>query len=117
MQTHIKEETTMAELWQMSGLALGQAIAAKEVSATDGLGIFGPDHVAGERVACPLEPFFTYPFNMSGQPAASIPAGFTRDGLPVGLQIIGRRYDEATVLRASARFEEARPWADRWPEL
>ncbi len=82
-----------------------------------GLWIFGPDQVAGEPVARALELFFTYPFNLSGQPAASVPAGFTHDGLPVGLQIIGRRYDEATVLRASARFEEARPWAGRWPEL
>ncbi len=82
-----------------------------------GLWIFGPDQVAGEPAASPLEPFFTYPFNLTGQPAASIPAGFTSDGLPVGLHIVGRRYDEATVLRASALFEEARPWADRWPKL
>lgn len=82
-----------------------------------GLGMFGPSEVAGEPVAGPLEPFFTVPFNMSGQPAASIPVGFTNDGLPVGLQIVGRPYDEVTVLRASARFEEARPWGDRWPEV
>ena len=80
------------------------------------LGLFGPAEVAGEKVG-PLLPFFTFPFNLTGQPAASIPAGFTEDGLPVGLQIVGRRYDEPTVLRASARFEEARPWADRWPSL
>src|SRR6266571_6398738 len=64
-----------------------------------------------------LEPFFTHPFNMSGQPAASIPVGFTDNGLPVGLQIVGRRFAEKTVLRASACFEAARPWADRWPAL
>lgn len=51
------------------------------------------------------------------QPAASIPVGFTDDGLPVGLQIVGRRFAEKTVLRASACFEAARPWADRWPAL
>ncbi len=56
---------------------------------------------------------FTYPFNLTGQPAASVPAGFTKSGLPVGLQIVGRRLDDATVLRASAAFERARPWADR----
>ncbi len=82
-----------------------------------GLGMFGPSEVAGEPVAGPLEPFFTVPFNMSSQPAASIPVGFTSDGLPVGLQIVGQPYDEVTVLRASARFEEARPWGDRWPEV
>jgi Asp-tRNA(Asn)/Glu-tRNA(Gln) amidotransferase A subunit family amidase len=54
---------------------------------------------------------------MSGQPAASIPVGFTDDGLPIGLQIVGRRFAEKTVLRASASFEAARPWADRWPAL
>jgi aspartyl-tRNA(Asn)/glutamyl-tRNA(Gln) amidotransferase subunit A len=58
---------------------------------------------------------FTYPWNLTGQPAASVPCGFTRDGLPVGLQIIGRRFADATVLRASAAFEQARPWVHQWP--
>jgi Asp-tRNA(Asn)/Glu-tRNA(Gln) amidotransferase A subunit family amidase len=80
-------------------------------------GVFGPSEVAGEPISSPLEPFFTHPFNLSGQPAASIPVGFTDDGLPVGLQIVGRRFAEKTVLRASACFEAARPWADRWPTL
>ena len=52
---------------------------------------------------------------MTGNPAASVPAGFTANGLPVGLQIVGRLEDEATVLAASARFEEARPWAHLKP--
>ena len=60
---------------------------------------------------------FTFPINMTGQPAASIPAGFTTDGLPVGLQIVGRHLDDPTVLRASAAFEAARPWADKWPAM
>jgi aspartyl-tRNA(Asn)/glutamyl-tRNA(Gln) amidotransferase subunit A len=68
-----------------------------------------------------VQPFqwlaFTFPLNMTGQPAATIPAGFTQDGLPVGLQIIGRHPDDALVLRASAAFEQARPWVDRWPAL
>ena len=60
---------------------------------------------------------FSYPFNMSGLPAASVPCGFTPDGLPVGLQIVGRRGADAEVLRAAATFERARPWAGRRPPL
>jgi aspartyl-tRNA(Asn)/glutamyl-tRNA(Gln) amidotransferase subunit A len=58
---------------------------------------------------------FTYPWDITGQPAASIPSGFTREGLPVGLQIIGRRFADATVLRAAAAFEGVRPWAEKRP--
>ena len=53
---------------------------------------------------------FSYPFNFTGQPAATVPAGFTPAGLPVGLQIVGRRFADLTVLQASAAFETARPW-------
>ena len=52
---------------------------------------------------------FTFPFNLTGQPAASIPCGFASDGLPVGLQIVGDNYQEALVLRASYAFESVRP--------
>jgi aspartyl-tRNA(Asn)/glutamyl-tRNA(Gln) amidotransferase subunit A len=52
---------------------------------------------------------FTYPFNLTQQPAASIPCGFTASGLPVGLQIVGPRYADALVLRAARAFESARP--------
>ena len=57
----------------------------------------------------------TRPFNMTGNPAASVPCGFSAEGLPIGMQIVGRRGDEATVLRASAAFEAARPWAQHRP--
>ncbi len=60
---------------------------------------------------------FTYPFNCTGQPAASVPCGWTDDGLPVGLQIVGRPFDDATVLRAAAAFESASPWSHRQPLL
>ena len=60
---------------------------------------------------------FTYPFNMSQSPAASVPCGFSSDGLPIGLQIVGRKGEESTVFRASAAFEEARPWADKRPPV
>ncbi|HEX6318644.1 MAG TPA: amidase [Burkholderiales bacterium] len=54
---------------------------------------------------------FTYPFNLTGQPAASIPCGFTRAGLPVGLHIVGPRFADALVLRAARAFESVRPIA------
>jgi aspartyl-tRNA(Asn)/glutamyl-tRNA(Gln) amidotransferase subunit A len=60
---------------------------------------------------------FSYPFNMSQNPAASIPCGFTAEGLPVGLQIVGRRCDDLGVLQMSAAFEAARPWASRRPPI
>jgi len=46
-----------------------------------------------------------------------VPCGFTRDGLPIGLQIVGRRFADATVLRAAAAFEQARPWAHHRPPV
>ena len=59
----------------------------------------------------------TYAITLTGLPAISIPCGFTRSGLPVGLQIVGRRRQEAAVLRAAAAFEAAAPWADHIPPL
>jgi len=59
----------------------------------------------------------TYAFTVIGSPAISVPAGFTRDGLPVGLQIAGRWRDDVTVLRAAAAFEQAQPWAHRRPPV
>jgi Asp-tRNA(Asn)/Glu-tRNA(Gln) amidotransferase A subunit family amidase len=60
---------------------------------------------------------FTYPWNITGQPAASVPCGFTREGLPVGLQIVGRRFADAIVLKAAAAFEQVRPWNEKRPSL
>jgi aspartyl-tRNA(Asn)/glutamyl-tRNA(Gln) amidotransferase subunit A len=77
----------------------------------------GPEIIDGRPVPATSWLGFTQPINMTGQPAATVPAGFTEDGLPVGLQIIGRHLDDATVLRASACFEKAAPWADRWPAV
>jgi aspartyl-tRNA(Asn)/glutamyl-tRNA(Gln) amidotransferase subunit A len=54
---------------------------------------------------------------MMGQPAATVPAGFTADGLPVGMQIVGRHRADASVLRAAAAFEVAAPWRDRGPPI
>ena len=75
----------------------------------------GPGEIDGESVANPVVDWcLTWPFNLTGHPVASIPAGFV-DGLPVGLQIVGRRHAEGTVLAASAALEGVRPWQDAYP--
>ena len=60
---------------------------------------------------------FTSMWNTTGQPASSVPAGFDELGLPVGVQLVGRPWDEATVIRVSAQLEAARPWAHVRPSL
>ena len=74
-----------------------------------------PREIAGRKVHVIGWIAFTYPFNLTGNPAASVPCGWTDDGLPIGLQIIGRRCADALVLQASAAFEQVRPWAQRRP--
>jgi Asp-tRNA(Asn)/Glu-tRNA(Gln) amidotransferase A subunit family amidase len=61
--------------------------------------------------------YYTYPFNLTGNPAASIPCGFTADGLPVGLQAVVGTNPEVDLLRLCAAFESAKPWAENYPEL
>jgi aspartyl-tRNA(Asn)/glutamyl-tRNA(Gln) amidotransferase subunit A len=60
---------------------------------------------------------YTYGANVTGQPAASVPCGLASDGLPIGIQLLGRRHDDATVLRAAAAFEAIKPWRDVRPPL
>ena len=62
-------------------------------------------------------PSFTGPFNASGIPAISTPGGFSSDGLPIGLQIAGKPFDEATVLRVAYAYEQAARWFERRPEV
>jgi aspartyl-tRNA(Asn)/glutamyl-tRNA(Gln) amidotransferase subunit A len=81
------------------------------------VGIEGPTQIAGRAVDRRTWIAMTPLFNLTGQPAATVPCGFTNEGLPIGLQIVGRRFDEVTVLRASAAFETIRPWAQKRPPL
>ena len=60
---------------------------------------------------------FTYPFNLTQQPAASVPCGLTEDGLPVGLHVVGARHADALVLRFCKAYQDARPWTQRVPPL
>ena len=60
---------------------------------------------------------FTYPFNMTGQPALSVPCGFSSDGLPIGLQFVGARFDDHRVLQAGHAYQQAAPLTDKRPPL
>ena len=75
----------------------------------------------GERVADPLTMYlsdiFTISCNLAGIPGISVPCGLTKDGLPIGLQLLGRTLDEATVLRAARAYERASGWDARTPKL
>lgn len=75
----------------------------------------GPSEIDGESVDPLIGWCLTYPINFTGHPAASIPAGLTDDGLPVGLQIVGDRFADTDVLAASGAFERVRPWHDTYP--
>jgi len=75
----------------------------------------GPTEVDGEPVDPLIGWCLTYPINFTGHPAASVPAGLTDDGLPVGLQVVGDRFADTDVLAASAALERARPWHDTYP--
>jgi aspartyl-tRNA(Asn)/glutamyl-tRNA(Gln) amidotransferase subunit A len=80
-------------------------------------GADGPTEVAGEPLAERWDWLFTPPVNLTGHPAANLPCGFDENGLPVGLQVIGRWHDDATVFAASAAFEAAAPWAQHRPAV
>jgi Asp-tRNA(Asn)/Glu-tRNA(Gln) amidotransferase A subunit family amidase len=78
----------------------------------------GPRQIGGQPTPTMFDRLpFTYPFNLTGQPAATVPCGFTSEGLPVGLQIVGRWHDEPTVFRAAACFEADQPWVQARPPL
>ena len=94
------------------------------LSPTMPIPAFHVDHYPEEIAGQPVYPFpafgfisFTHPINTIGYTAATVPCGFSSDGLPIGLHIIGRPGEEETVLAASAAFEEARPWAQHLPPV
>jgi aspartyl-tRNA(Asn)/glutamyl-tRNA(Gln) amidotransferase subunit A len=81
------------------------------------LGKMFPVEINGKKVSPTGWMPYTYPFNMTGQPAITVPCGFDHDGLPIGLQIIGKKFDDLLVLQAARAFEEAAPWHEKRPSL
>ena len=92
-------------------------LAVPPFSNTQDGNTLGPTSINGDAVDPCIGWCLTYPINFTGHPAASIPAGFTDDGLPIGMQIIGRRFADDAVLAASAAFERVRPWGDAYLRL
>lgn len=110
-----KLKAQMASFFEKYDLLLSPTLSTPSVP----VGEF-PDKIAGKD-AYPHRWFgfhpFTFPINGIGHPAASIPAGFSSDGMPIGLHIVGRKGDEETVIAASAAFERARPWIQHRPPV
>jgi amidase len=82
-------------------------------NATDG-NTLGPAEINGEPINRLIGWCMTYLINFTGNPAATVPAGLASNGLPVGMQIVGKRYADADVIAASAAFERLRPWMDTY---
>jgi len=91
-------------------LLASATLAVPPVENRDDGNTLGPAEVDGEPVDPAVGWCLTYPFNMTGHPAASLPAGLDEEGLPVGLQLVARRFEDETLLAASAAFERERPW-------
>lgn len=77
-----------------------------------------PTEIAGESTrGLPMDWMLAWPFNLTGHPVVSVPAGLTADGLPVGLQVVGPRFSESRLLAIGRAFEEANPWAETYPRV
>jgi aspartyl-tRNA(Asn)/glutamyl-tRNA(Gln) amidotransferase subunit A len=77
-----------------------------------------PREIDGQPLKDVMEALvFTYPFNFSGHPAASVRAGMSQNGLPCGLQIVAERHRDDLVMQAAYAYEQARPWNHNWPDI
>jgi aspartyl-tRNA(Asn)/glutamyl-tRNA(Gln) amidotransferase subunit A len=81
--------------------------------------LFEPIEIGGEQVETVRKAWYpyTHPFNLTGHPAVSLPCGFHSDGLPVAIQFVGRRAEDARLFAVAALFEQARPWAQARPQI
>jgi amidase len=114
-------ELLRTRLWQRVGEFLSEReLLITPTAATPPFPVEQPHatEINGRPVGKAMQrSYLTYAFSVLGLPAISIPCGFTKGGLPVGLQIVGKRRGEAAVLRAAAAFEAAQPWAPHVPPI
>jgi Asp-tRNA(Asn)/Glu-tRNA(Gln) amidotransferase A subunit family amidase len=103
---------TMQDFHQKYDLLLTPVISCTAFPVGD-----EPKEIAGQDIGPSGWMPYTQPFNLTGQPAASVPCGFDSKGLPVGLHVIGRAYEDSLVLRACRAFEQLQPWADKKPQI
>jgi aspartyl-tRNA(Asn)/glutamyl-tRNA(Gln) amidotransferase subunit A len=81
--------------------------------------LFEPVEIEGQKTDTVRKAWYpyTHPFNLTGHPAISLPCGFHSDGLPVAIQLVGRRGEDARLIKVAALLEEARPWAAKRPKV
>ena len=81
--------------------------------------LFEPIEIEGERIDTVRKAWYpyTHPFNLTGHPAITLPCGFHSDGLPMAIQLVGRRSEDTRLLRIAALYEQARPWTGRRPQI
>lgn len=81
--------------------------------------LFEPIEIEGQKADIVRKAWYpyTHPFNLTGHPAMTLPCGFHSDGLPVAIQLVGRRSEDARLFKVAALFEQARPWSGRRPQI
>ena len=107
----------LQDVFDRFDLILTPTLAVPPVPNLSDGNTIGPTRINGETVDPLIGWCMTYPVNFTGHPAASVPAGLTAEGLPVGLQIIGRRSADESVLALAAEVERVLPWAQDYPGL
>jgi amidase/aspartyl-tRNA(Asn)/glutamyl-tRNA(Gln) amidotransferase subunit A len=120
LRDYVSAQNTITDFVERSA---GQYFAGFDLLATPTIALppfphptgLGPTRVGGQAIDPHLGWLFTWPFNLTGQPAVSIPCGRTADGLPLGLQLVGRHGDDGLLLRVAAALEEINPWSQHRP--
>jgi amidase/aspartyl-tRNA(Asn)/glutamyl-tRNA(Gln) amidotransferase subunit A len=107
----------LQDLFERYDFIVSPTLAVPPVKNAGDGNTIGPTEINGRQVEPLIGWCMTYPINFTGHPAISVPAGLTPEGLPVGLQIIGRRHADESVLAMAARFEAVRPWFQSYPGL